>query len=209
MHHPYRTLHLTTLALCLLALAACSLDQLKPEAQDNSTYVLNASIEPRAASQRNDLLVVVSTPQAQPGFDTRRIAYTKAPFTLDYYTKSAWAETPAQMFGPLIVRSLDGSGSFRAVLAAPAPVAGDLRLDTEIVRLQQEFFQQPSRVRVTLQAKLYNITTREVLATKQLEAVADAPSEDAYGGVQAANTATMSLLSELVAFVQANAPAQR
>ncbi len=206
MYHSLRGVRISTLFIFLFTLAACSLDQLKPEAEHKSTYVLNVVSEQHAESRRNNLLLLVSTPQAQPGFDNRRIAYTKTPFALDYYTKSEWADTPAQMFGPLIVRALDNNGTFRAVVAAPAPVAGDLRLDTEIVRLQQEFLEKPSRVRVTLRAKLYNVNTHEVLATKQLETVAMAPSEDAYGGVQAANSAATSLLNELVVFVQANTP---
>jgi ABC-type uncharacterized transport system auxiliary subunit len=53
-----------------------------------------------------------------------------------------------------IVSALESSGTFRAVILAPTAAAGDLRLDTEILRLQQDFASQPSRVRFTLRAYL-------------------------------------------------------
>ena len=43
------------------------------------------------------------------------------------------------MLGPLLMRTLEDTGSFRAVVHAPTGLPADLRLDTELVRLQQNF----------------------------------------------------------------------
>jgi cholesterol transport system auxiliary component len=75
-----------------------------------------------------------------------------------------------------------------------------MRLDTEVLRLQHEFLGKPSRVRFTLRAYVVDSVTRRVLASREFEAVAAAPSEDAYGGVMAANEAVRSVLDGLAAF---------
>jgi cholesterol transport system auxiliary component len=82
----------------------------------------------------------------------------------------------------------------------PGAASGDLRLDTMIVRLQHEFQSQPSRVRFTLRATLVDDKTRRVLAWREFEATAPARTEDAYGGVLAANQAVQAVLVELSAF---------
>lgn len=145
-------------------------------------------------------VLIVTLPHVRPGYDSRRIAYTKTPLTISYYAESEWADTPALMLAPLIVSALESSSAFRAVLSETAPVAGDLRLDTDIIRLQQEFLEQPSSVRFTLRAKLYDVTQREIVAIRILEAIEPALSEDAYGGAQAANNAVRRVLDELSEF---------
>jgi cholesterol transport system auxiliary component len=104
------------------------------------------------------------------------------------------------MLAPLIVAALDQGHRFRAVVATPSAAAGDLRLDTEILRLQHEFGGSPSRVRLTLRATLTDNATRQVLGQLDFDAQADAPSEDAYGGVVAANHATRVVLQQLTDF---------
>jgi cholesterol transport system auxiliary component len=167
---------------------------------------LDTTATPRKAAHRSDRVLLIALPQVQPGFDTQRIAYTKVPLSLDYYTKSEWADTPARMLTPLIVHTLESTGGFRAVVAAPTPVPADLRLDIDIIRFQQEFLEQPSRLRITLRAQLIDVTSLRVLSTQLFEAVEIAPSENAYGGVQAANIALGRLLGELADFVLATMP---
>ncbi|NJN45587.1 MAG: hypothetical protein HC808_02830 [Candidatus Competibacteraceae bacterium] len=129
------------------------------------------------------------------------MAYSQAPAALSYYTQSSWVDTPARMLLPLIVQALENSQAFKAVLTPPASVPVDLRLDINLIRLQQEFLLKPSRVRITLRAKLIDMATSHILATQLFEAIELAPSEDADGGVQAATRATERLLREIRAFV--------
>lgn len=190
----------------IVGLAGCTPEILRPGPGPSNIYVLDATLEPRPQIKTTDKVILVNTPDAQPGFDTRRIAYTRTPLSLDYYTQSVWADTPARMLGPLIVRALEKSGAFRAVVSAPTSAVADLRLDTAIVRLQHEFYQQPSQVSLTVRAKLLDVNSRQVLATRLFEVVESAPSEDAYGGVRAANQAVGRMLEDLTDFVIANIP---
>ncbi|MEZ5582460.1 MAG: hypothetical protein R3F37_06660 [Candidatus Competibacteraceae bacterium] len=52
-----------------------------------------------------------------------------------------------------------------------------------------------------MRAKLIDMATNHILATQLFEAIELAPSEDAYGGVQAASLSTARLLREIRAFV--------
>jgi cholesterol transport system auxiliary component len=121
--------------------------------------------------------------------------------TQEVYANSVWADTPARMLAPLLVSRLQQSGQFRAVLLAPSAAKAALRLDTTILRLQQDFLQVPSVVRFTVQVTLMNTTTREVLAWRTVDTMQSASSEDAAGGAAAAQAAVQQGLSQVAAFL--------
>ena len=156
------------------------------------------SAPPRAAVTAPTL--IVSPPHAAAGFDSQRIMYVRHADQLEYFAHNEWIDTPARMLAPLIVTAVESSEAFRAVVQTPSPAAGDMRLDTEILRLQQEFLDTPSRVRFTLRAYLVESVTRRVIASREFEAVVPAPSEDPHGGVVAANRAVQTVLEELSSF---------
>jgi cholesterol transport system auxiliary component len=188
-------------AVALAALlAGCSV--LSPAPQEApSLHLLQAEPVAATAAQRRDLVLEVAVPRAWPGFDTSRIAYVDRPYALEYYARSEWADAPSRMLGPLIARALDASGGFRAVVQAPTTVRADLRVETELVRLQQDFTTRPSRADVALRVQLVDVATRRVVATLVLEEREPAASENAYGGVAAMNAALTRTLERAVAFV--------
>jgi len=144
--------------------------------------------------------LVVNPPRAAAGFDSQRIIYLREPYKLEYFANSEWVDPPARMLAPLLVNALERSGAFRAVIQTPASASGDLRLDTQIIRLQQDFYTQPSHARFTLRAYLVDDKTRGVLAWREFDADVPALSDDPYGGVVAANKAVQIVLAELSAF---------
>lgn len=201
-----RSLGLGAAALALTLAAGCSALLPKPPPLP-TFYALDGAAAGAPAAAREATVgaataptLVVNPPQAGAGFDSRRIIYVRKAHQLEYYAHSEWVDTPARMLAPLIVAALDRGGAFRAVLNTPSAAAGDLRLDTEIVHLQHEFGGTPSRVRLTLRATLTDNATRQVLARRDFDTLADAGSEDAYGGVVAANHATRQVLQALAAF---------
>ena len=58
---------------------------------------------------------------------------------------------------------------------------------------------------MALRATLVDVSGRRVLSTRLLQAESSAPSEDAEGGVIAANAALGEVLTSLVAFVMEGA----
>ena len=149
------------------------------------------------------LTLIVNPPHAAAGFDSGRIIYVREAHKLEYFAHSEWVDPPARMLAPLLVGALEKSGAFSAVALTPSAAAGDLRLDTEIIRLQQEFGTTPSRVRFTLRAYIVDDKTRRMLASREFDASIPAASEDPYGGVVAANQAVQAVLAQLADFCAA------
>jgi cholesterol transport system auxiliary component len=160
---------------------------------------------PRASA--TGLTLIVATPHAAAGFDSRRMMYLRRGDELEYFAHNEWIDTPARMLAPLIVAAVEARGAYRAVVLTPSPATGQVRLETEILRLQQEFLGAPSRVRFTLRAQLVESGTRRVVASREFEAVAAAPSENQRGGVTAAHEAVRKVLGEVADFCVQNAPA--
>ena len=98
------------------------------------------------------------------------------------------------------MQALEQSGSFSAVVQAPSIVPADVRIVSELVRLQQNFEMHPSRIEIALRVQLIDVRTRRLLATRVFEATENAPSDDPYGGVIAANVALQRILEQVVTF---------
>jgi cholesterol transport system auxiliary component len=190
----------TSLLTLFIALIAGCTGLLPGQVDAPDTYVLDARLHNPSQRPRGELVLAISMPRARAGYDTAQIAYLRRPYELEYFAKSQWVDTPARMLAPLLVRALEHSGGFRAVLQAPSTVPADLRLDTELTRLQHDFGTQPSRVELALRAQLVDLRTKRVLAEREFEEVEIAPSEDAYGGVIAANRALQRMLAQLAEF---------
>lgn len=171
-----------------------------PQAESINTYVLDAQPAIKPAQVKRDLVLAVSLPRARPGFDTPRMAYLRQPHELDYFAANRWADTPARMLGPLLAQTLEQTESFRAVVQTPSAVPADLRLDTELIRLQHDFSTQPSRIQLTLRAQLIDVRSKQVLAVKLFDEAENAASDDPYGGVTAANRALQRVLGQLADF---------
>jgi cholesterol transport system auxiliary component len=161
---------------------------------------ITAPARPRPSAAVTAPTLTVSPPHAAAGFDSRRIMYVRQADQLEYFAHNEWIDTPARMLAPLIVAVVGSSGAFRAVVQTPSPAEGEMRLDTEILRLQHEFLQAPSRVRFTLRAYIVDNTTRRVLAWREFDETVPAASEDPYGGVVAAKRAVQAALERLAAF---------
>ncbi len=187
------------LLVSVLLLAGCTGLSTQPVASQ-TIYVLEAQRATAPAPVKRNLVLAVSLPQARPGFDTPQMVYVRQPHELNYFVTSRWADTPARMLGPLLVQAMEQTGSFRAVVPAQGTVRADLRLDTELIRLWQDFAAKPSRVQLTLRAQLIDVRGQRVLAVKQFDDVENAASDDAYGGVTATNRVLQRMLDQLADF---------
>lgn len=201
---PLRSLVCTSVVL--MSLSACS--SLSPTRTPSPAfYSLNDAsasytvpVDTTVSSTKRTLLV--SPPHAASGFDSQRMVYVRTAHQLEYFANSEWVDPPARMLGPLLVSAIERSAAFRAVVMTPGAASGQLRLDTEIVRLQHDFQTRPSRVRFTLRATLVDDKTRSVLALREFDVTEESIHEDAYGGVLAANRAVQSALVNLSQFLK-------
>jgi cholesterol transport system auxiliary component len=183
----------------LLALAGCALPQ--DSSPPPQAYLLEAgAFTPPPARRSSSKILLVTVSKEAPGFDSNRIAYTREPPKLDYYKDSVWSDTPAKMLLPILVRAFESTGAFKAVVSPPSPVLADLRVDVDVIRLQQEFVTTPSRVRLITRIKVVQMKNGHVLETRLFEAIEPAPSENAAGAARAANAAVQKVLGEMIPF---------
>ncbi|OIQ86761.1 hypothetical protein GALL_313840 [mine drainage metagenome] len=193
-------------ALVMSFLAGCA-PLLPPPPPPDNVYLLEAGMTPasgadndRAAAPKSGFVLEVGMPRARAGFDTNQMVWVNQAHGIRVYARNRWADTPSHMLAPLIAQALERAGIFHAVVQSPSAASARLRLDTELIRLQQDFSVHPSQVRLALRAQLVDIGTRQVIASAEFDETEAAVSEDAYGGVRAANVALERLLARLVAF---------
>jgi cholesterol transport system auxiliary component len=191
--------------VALASLCACANLRL-PTTPNTAYYTLDSSPLPAAATATETPAqittlptLLVNPPHAMAGFDSPRIVYLREPHRLDYFANSQWVDPPARMLGPLLVAAIEKSGAFAAVVLVPGAADGALRLDSEIIRLQHDFQTRPSHVRFSLRVTLVNDKTRQVVSLQEFEAIEPASSEDAYGGVLAANHAVQQVVQQVAA----------
>ena len=189
----------------LSAISACSV--LRPAAIVGPRYYalddgLGDAGPAPAAAEDGTLrpTLVVDAPQAAPGCDSAAIVYRRTPHQREVFAHSEWIAPPARMLAPLIVAALARGGGLRAVVGAPSAARADLRLQTLLLRLEQDFGDTPSQVRLTLAATLVDDPGRTLLARREFDLRIACASEDAYGGVVAANLAVRALMTALAAF---------
>jgi cholesterol transport system auxiliary component len=191
------------LLIAISALAGCA--SLLPAPAGHkpvTTYLLAPVIPTESATRGNGPIVLVSPPEAVPGYATSNMAYVKERYRLDYYAYHQWVAPPAAMLRPLLAAALRGQSHLGAVVAGDsAGVVPDLRLDTTILHLYQDFRTHPSRGSVALAVRLIDLRQGRVLATRIFEAAEPAPENNPYGGVVAINRALGRLLPEVAAFV--------
>ena len=179
----------------LALLAACIGPQGKQA--DTVSYLLSATLPPKSAHAKSALTLIVTPTRAHPGFDSPGMAYVREANRIEYYAYHRWVDTPSRMLTPLLVQALESSGAFGAVVQSPASVRANVRLDTELVSLIQDFTQSPSKVRIVLRAQLVDVGSGTVIATRAFEAQVIAKAEAASGGAEAANRAMTELLAKL------------
>jgi len=188
--------------LALLGLGGCTVFQ-PAKTISMSTYSIEVQHDAAGATTSGEQTMLVSTPNARPGYDSRRMVYTKRPNELEFFTQNQWVDSPARMLAPLIMQALENSAKYRSVVTTRSAVSADLRLDTEVVKLQQEFATRPSQVHLTVRAQLIDLQGQKIVATREFNVVEAATSDDPYGGVLATNKAVKILLLQIVDFCAA------
>lgn len=190
----------------LLCLSACTVLP-KSETVAVERFTLDVPSAANEVPARTDApVLLVARPLARSDLDTPRMAYRRQDYQLDYFARSRWADAPPQLLLPGLVEALEASGRFGAVVRVGSPATPALRLDSELLEFAQDFRAEPSVFRLRLRMQFVDLKTRRVLATQVFSTERPAPTQNAYGGAQAANAAWQALLPELVAFCTAALP---
>lgn len=184
----------------LAALSACS--SLTDARVDRYQLTAFAQVHPSQMSAHASILV--NQPTAMLGYDTDKMLYQTHPYQLFAFAHHRWLSPPAQMLLPLVTQSLKSSHYFSAVIASPAIVNTTYRLDIQLWSLEQNFLVKPSQEKLLMYATLVQVSDNRVMAEKTFSILVPCPTDTPYGGVMAANQATLALTRQLTNFVVHN-----
>src|SRR5207248_1551420 len=99
-------------AVALLALSGCGL---LTEAPTRQLYRTNPAFAFPPGLPRVTAQVLVAAPTAPAGFDTRRIALSRTPETLDYYAAAEWTDRTPFLVQDALVEGFEKSAAVPAV----------------------------------------------------------------------------------------------
>lgn len=190
-------------ALFAVSVAGCSGLLPSPPEPSPASFILAPDLSatrPASRTSGPQQTLLISRPEPGAGFGTQRMAYVEQDFRLDYFAAHQWVDPPPAMLEPVLVEALGASPAFGAVTPDARGIRADLRLDTTIEALYQDFRSHPSLGRVALRVQLVDLETGRILATRLFEDSEPTPSNDAYGGVQAINRVLGRLLPEVADF---------
>jgi cholesterol transport system auxiliary component len=182
-------------------LVGCSL--LLPPKSEPVTAILNKVPDHVPTGAALPATLLVHLPETSAAYDTTRMAYSVKSYQLAYFRDNQWAGTPAQMIQPLLVRTLQQSGLFRAILSPPESEPPNYTLRTEVLELIQDHTVSPPVLRLRLRVQLFDASGRPIAGHDivEQEAMRDALP---YAGVLAANDAVADALREVTLFVMSS-----
>lgn len=154
---------------------------------------------PRRKMHAATLLVL--PPESQPIYDTVQMAYTVTPYELGYFSRHEWAEPPPQMLRALLIKTLEHSHYFNAVVTPPYSTRYSYALRTEILELTQDFTTEPATLRLALHFQLIDGASNRVVATREILMREPMQQKAPEAGVVAANDAIAKALQEVVQFL--------
>lgn len=197
------------LAVPALLAAGCTGSLLPAPAPAPTRFTLDGGAPSTvpAAAPAQALVITLEPTRAAPGYDGRAMLYQRQPPALEAFAFHEWVAPPAQMLTPLLVRAVQAGGAFAVVLAAPTAAAGGWQLETQLLRLHQDFTATPSQLRLGLRAVLLDSATRQALAARDFEFSVPTSSDNPVAGARAAQQAAQQLATAVAAFCAAQVQA--
>ncbi|HCE5552011.1 TPA: membrane integrity-associated transporter subunit PqiC [Legionella pneumophila] len=192
-----RVLSSVCLILGILTLMSCS----PVKVPVTNEYQLTAYSTKQLTRKPRPITIQVTVPEAVAGYQTEEMLYMKNPFKLEPFVKNAWTSPPADMLFPLLVQSLQSSGYFYAVTSSPYSEEADYRLDTQLLKLEQNFIKKPSVLEFSAKIVLTHISDNQIIGSRIVSLQIPCSQDTPYGGVIAANQATFRFTATATDFV--------
>lgn len=202
----HRNHHRAGLILCLLfgtaLLTGCGANLTSRDNAPTAVYLLEGDSDTPARLNPAGPTLVIGAMRSAAGFDSADMVYTEHAHRLEAFARHRWADRPARMLEPLLIDAMTESGLFAGVTGPGSLARADLRLDTELLRLQQTFEAGSSQVELQMRASLVDIAQGRLLASREFRIIEPATEATPYGGVLAANKASRMLMAKLQAFAR-------
>ncbi len=168
--------------------------------EEPTQYVLDRAPLDVPTKRWHDGTLFVQAPDTVQAYNTTQMAYTIKPHQIAYFSKNQWVETPSQMLQPLLVRTLQNTHHFRAVVTVPFTGNYHYSLNTQIIKLEQDFTRCPARLEMVVSAQLINAATNHVIASQLFSEQQPMEQRNPYAGVFAANHAIENILRRIAEF---------
>ncbi len=144
-----------------------------------------------------DAVLMIARVQPLPGYDTAAMAYRESEHEIRYYAHNRWSDRPARQLQPILVEHLENRSLFSAVVASPATVTADYRLEVELLYLEHDLRQAPGQARLGLRVRLISQPGQEILLNSTIRTRAAMGETTPRAGVEAANQALAQALETL------------
>ena len=164
-------------------------------------YQLSAFHADKMQRTATHTTLLITPTEAVNGYQTEEMHYSTTTYALNNFTKNAWFSPPATMIYPLIIQSVQHSGYFSAVSSGVYTSKTQYRLDTQLLKLQQNFLKKPSVLELEVKAVVTRVSDNQILASRTFKQQIACPYDSPYGGVIAANKATKRLTKDITQFV--------
>jgi cholesterol transport system auxiliary component len=174
------------------------------KSQPDYTYVINVVPEHIPKRHKRPITLLVLQPTAEPAYDTTKMAYSTYPYQIAYFGQNRWIETPAQMLQPLLVKTLQQTHRFHAVVSLPYVGQYDYVLTTHILKLQQNFRNKSQVIELKVRAQISRVATNRIVVVKEFDIVVPVFHPTPYSGVLATNAAMADLLQQVATFCVGN-----
>lgn len=163
-------------------------------------YVINSVPDHVVTTRQRGITLLTATPDTNPVYNTRRMAYTTRPYQITYYSQSRWVQAPAEMIEPLLVQTLQKTNHFKAIVSPPYTGQYDYVMRTEIKTLLIDYTQKTPVLRLSVQGQLTSAASGRMLSSRDFTTAVPLPQASPYGAVLAANCAADELLRQIAAW---------
>ncbi len=150
--------------------------------------------------------LLVEAPQAPAGLDTRRIALSRSPVSLDYYADSEWTDRLPTLVQTALVESFENSGAIAAVGRDAIGLRSDFTLRSEIRHFEAEYGAQGGAptISVAIVVKLVRMPAGEIVADAAFTAKEPAATNTIPAVVTALDAALARVLQKIVVWTLTN-----
>src|SRR3954447_20043400 len=175
-------------------LAGCG--GLLPKAPERPLYRLTYSAgtvaaAPAQSPRQVPALLVIATPTAPAGLDTKPMAVINSPVGIDYFAEGEWVDRPPFLVKEALIEGFQKSGAFTGVSSEGLGLSADYVLNTDIRDFTAVYDSPngPPLARVRIAAELITMPGRNIAATISVTREARAGAVDLPAIVNAFNQA--------------------
>ncbi len=159
--------------------------------------------DPAQRVKKSEVIIQIAPVRGSDAFSTNDILYTDKRHRQQSYAFSRWRDAPIRSMQTVLEVTLEKSGLFRAVLPPTSVSKADLLLESTLFEFGH-FFAEDGSSKGVVRMRFYLVdnTSKRVVASKELVAMMEVVTTDARGATAAINQAALSVVSDLVVWLE-------